>query len=99
MTFGVGGKKYDFKREGTKKGDISYNNPTYFYRGMPIKSKNGEMIFSSARDIGNYAAGYIAGHLQIKWEWARRQFDKLESIILQKDTRLKMHNIEVGMMA
>jgi len=79
MTFGVGGKKYDFKREGTKKGDISYNNPTYFYRGMPIKSKNGEMIFSSARDIGNYAAGYIAGHLQIKWEWARRQFDKLES--------------------
>lgn len=79
MTFGVGGKKYDFKREGTKKGDISYNNPIYFYRGMPIKSKNGEMIFSSARDIGNYAAGYIAGHLQIKWEWARRQFDKLES--------------------
>lgn len=42
MTFGVGGKKYDFKREGTKKGDISYNNPIYFYRGMPIKSKMGK---------------------------------------------------------
>jgi RHS repeat-associated protein len=78
MTNATGGEKYDFKRAGSTIGGEN-DNPTYYYRGMPIRTENGKKIYSSARDIGNYTAGYIAGHLQIRWDWARKQFDKLES--------------------
>ena len=71
------GGKYDFKRIGYDQ--ASMNIRTYYYRGMPIGMHDGRIIYSSARDIGNYTAGYIAGSLQIKWEWARKQFDRLES--------------------
>lgn len=78
MANATGYGKYDFKRAGVTKED-GKDNPTYYYRGMPIRTENGKTIYSSARDIGNYAAGYIAGHLQIRWDWTRRQFDKLQS--------------------
>ena len=32
----------------------------YYYRGMPI-TIGGKTTYGTARDIGNYAAGYIAG--------------------------------------
>lgn len=78
MANATGYGKYDFKRIGISKGDIN-DNATYYYRGMPIRAENGKTIYSSARDIGNYTAGYIAGHLQVRWDWARKQFDKLQS--------------------
>ncbi|MFR2070776.1 MAG: hypothetical protein ACLS4S_11685 [Bacteroides nordii] len=78
MANATGYEKYDFKRAGTSEGAPN-DNSIYYYRGMPIRTENGKTIYSSARDIGNYTAGYIAGHLQIRWDWTRRQFDKLQS--------------------
>ena len=69
------GRKYDFKvtngedipASGTKR------DP---YRGMPIgKENNGQAIYASARDIGNIAAGYVAGTNGIGWLAARAAFD------------------------
>ena len=33
----------------------------YMYRGMLFRDDYGHTLFASARDIGNYGAGYIAG--------------------------------------
>jgi RHS repeat-associated protein len=48
-----------------------------FYRGMPtgIIDENGNTVYSSARDIGNIAAGYIAAANHIGWDAARKAFD------------------------
>jgi hypothetical protein len=78
MANATGGEKYDFKRSGTTIGGAN-DNPTYFYRGMPMRTENGKTIYTSARDIGNFAAGYIAGVHGVPWGAARKQFDKLES--------------------
>ena len=81
MFNGTGGGKYDFKRQGAKKGDSNYDNPDYFYRGMSFgKTKAGKNIFASARDLGNYAAGYIAGKNGLSWFESRLGFDTLQSI-------------------
>lgn len=52
-------ERYDFKvtnGTNTKVADID------IYRGMPIfKDVNGTVIYSSARDVGNILAGFIAG--------------------------------------
>ncbi|SFC83059.1 RHS repeat-associated core domain-containing protein, partial [Xylanibacter ruminicola] len=64
--------EYDFKvTNGTLgKKDV---NP---YRGMPIgKTQGGMRIYSSARDIGNIAAGYVAAVNGLTWELARVGFD------------------------
>ena len=72
MENATGGELYDFKRtNGTEGGDKKLD----MYRGMPIAT----FIYASARDIGNYAAGYIAGAYQIPWKYARKEFDKLQS--------------------
>lgn len=51
--------KYDFKANGE------------MYRGMPIK----DGVYASARDIGNYVAGYYAAANGIPWQVARFAFD------------------------
>jgi hypothetical protein len=79
MKNGTGGEQYDFKRENSKPGDSKYNDVRYHYRGMPLNGK-----VASARDIGNYAAGYIAGENGFSWGASRLAFDALESI--QKKT-------------
>ena len=69
---------YDFKNSnGTiEKSDDKQN----MYRGMPIcVNQNGEIVYSSARDIGNMAAGYIAGSNGISWGATRIVFDGLQS--------------------
>ena len=53
------GHEYDFKVGGE------------MYRGMPI----GYGIYASARDIGNYVAGYYAAANGIPWRAARFAFD------------------------
>ena len=74
-----GGQKYDFKRtNGTNK--VLYTDNGSYYRGMPVQTqKDGTKVYTSARDVGNIAAGYIAGLYGVPWEMARKQFDALES--------------------
>ena len=64
-------RKYDFK---------STNGTTYLknlkpYRGMIIKGG----VIASARDIGNYIAGYVTGLNGYSWETTRFAFDLYES--------------------
>lgn len=72
-----GGQKYDFKA--TNGNGSSYEKDQH-YRGMPIETADGRSVIASARDIGNYAAGYVAGVNGISWNLARVGFDTLESI-------------------
>ncbi len=64
--------------------DKSDNNRD-IYRGMPLgSSSNGVLYISSARDIGNMAAGYEAGIHGLSWLATRILFDGLQSITDQK---------------
>ena len=71
------GRKYDFKvTNGTNKPIEGID----IYRGMPIgETSNGQTIFSSARDIGNIAAGYVAGANGMSWKASRIAFDAYQS--------------------
>lgn len=71
-------QKYDFKAtNGTD--NVIYGQQDY-YRGMPVgKTKDGQTIFTSAKDIGNIGAGYIAGVHHVPWAAARKEFDRLQS--------------------
>jgi len=73
------GQRYDFKvTNGTN--IWLYDKVDDYYRGMPLgKNNKGNMIYSSARDIGNIAAGYVAGVHAVPWKMVRKEFDKLES--------------------
>ena len=52
-------KKYDFKTLGMPNNFTSKKQKRqYCYRGMPFNNKK---IYASARDIGNWGAGYVAG--------------------------------------
>ncbi|MDQ3191693.1 MAG: hypothetical protein M3Q58_08875 [Bacteroidota bacterium] len=69
------GKKYDFKRNG----DPENNDREFHHRGSLFgKGKDGTPIYASARDAGNFAAGYIAGVKDLSWAGARTGFDGLE---------------------
>lgn len=71
------GKKYDFKRDG----DESNNDRNFHHRGSIYKvNADGTKVFASARDAGNYAAGYIAASKGLSWFGARSGFDGLEII-------------------
>ena len=37
------------------------------YRGMPFKDQDGRIYYATARDIGNYSAGYVAGTAGQGW--------------------------------
>lgn len=69
----------DFKATGGESFGVKYTNDIGFYRGMPVGiDKGGRVIISSARDIGNIVAGYIAGSHGIPWKAARIAFDGLQ---------------------
>ena len=75
---------YDFKSRGSEsrnKEDIDQ----FYYRGMTMQY-NGEYVYASARDIGNYGAGYIAGKNGLSWNLTRAGFDGLQSMISTKLT-------------
>ena len=80
MPNAVGGKKYDFKTRGMNNNLNIIEKEQYKYRGMPFKDAQGKIVFASARDIGNYGAGYIAGKFGMDWKTARIGFDGLQSI-------------------
>ncbi|MGM9865120.1 MAG: RHS repeat domain-containing protein [Muribaculaceae bacterium] len=71
-------RPYDFKNTNGTRDAIDGID---IYRGMPIgKTKNGQIIYTSARDIGNIAAGYVAAANGIPWPLARTAFDVYQSI-------------------
>lgn len=76
---GTGKKLYDFKySNGTA--DKSDDGKDV-YRGMPFgQTPNGTLIFTSARDMGNIAAGYIAGSNGFSWKASRLAFDGLQTL-------------------
>ena len=79
MANATGGQKYDFKTIGIKnRGNLNWTQ--YSYRGMPFTDENGNKFIASARDIGNYSAGYMAGISGQSWEASRAAFDALESV-------------------
>lgn len=70
------GKKYDFKDIGLDYSLTPSEKDIYRYRGMQIKNSDTNTIFASARDIGNFAAGYVSGRSGLlSWEMARFGFD------------------------
>jgi RHS repeat-associated protein len=83
MANAYGGQKYDFKRNGVVMGSPE-DNPNYYYRGMMFSSiaysgDKGQTTFASARDFGNFGAGYIAGKYGLSWGMARLGFNFLQS--------------------
>ncbi len=72
------GRTYDFKRTNGTNQEI-YSSETDFYRGMPIGSKDGKKVYTSARDIGNMSAGYVAGASGMPWGASRAAFDALQT--------------------
>jgi len=76
MLNGLNGKKYDFKALGMNEGLSTLEIDQYYYRGMTITNNNGNKVFASARDVGNFAAGYVAGRCgYLPWKIARVGFD------------------------
>ena len=68
---------YDFK---TSSGIKNYAGSQDMYRGMLIgKNISGNSVISSARDIGNIAAGFVAGANGIPWACTRLAFDTYQS--------------------
>jgi hypothetical protein len=84
MKNATGGKIYDFKTNGIK-GIPASERTQYEYRGMSVDAVKGLSNNSSiptiatARDIGNVAAGYVAGDNGLNWSQARPGFDGLQS--------------------
>jgi RHS repeat-associated protein len=64
---------YDFKAQG-----VNEHNDKNYQRGMPIKDANGNTVYASARDVGNYVAGYVAGWNGLPWGIARIGFDRYQ---------------------
>jgi RHS repeat-associated protein len=78
MKNATGGKPYDFKTTNGTNQKL-YNTEVEMYRGMPIGSFKGQAVYTSARDIGNMAAGYVAGANGMPWGASRAAFDVLQS--------------------
>ena len=69
-----GGEPLDFKTNGIENRDEGTTVSQYHYRGMSFQGK-----VASARDIGNYSAGYVAGKHGFGWTSSRFAFDALET--------------------
>ena len=68
-------RPYDFKVTNGS-GSVVSTDLKYVYRGMSIgKTAFGQEIYTSARDIGNIAAGIVAAKNGIPWVSARIAFD------------------------
>ena len=71
------GEPYDFKVTNGTEGEIDGID---IYRGMPIiTDETGVTTYTSARDIGNMMAGYVAGRKGLPWVIARLGFDGYQS--------------------
>ncbi len=69
------GKEYDFKRGG----DPNSKDRNFHHRGSIWETKtDGTKVFGTARDVGNFAAGYLAASKGIGYSFARGAFDLFE---------------------
>ena len=73
-----GWKKYDFKTNGLKRNENKVYAELYRNRGMKV-NVGGRNYIASARDIGNFAAGYVAAKHGMSWTEAKTGFDGLET--------------------
>jgi hypothetical protein len=88
MKNATGYGKYDFKTRGIDKNYDKEKQNQYKYRGVLFQgvdrfsqgADGGTTTFASARDIGNVAAGYVAGSNGLPWKAARLGFDGLQSV-------------------
>jgi len=69
-----GGEPLDFKHKGMNDRNEGTTVSQHHYRGMSFDGK-----VASARDIGNYSAGYVAGKHGFGWGTSRFAFDALET--------------------
>ena len=101
--------EYDFKvTNGTQSvtEDAKQKPKEYSMRGMPItKTNDGQVVYASARDVGNIAAGYVAGSNGISWGLTRLTCDAYQSletsrknkrIILEREGRTTRSAQKVG---
>lgn len=88
MINATGSGKYDFKTRGMDENSNDEMKNQYKYRGVLFQgvrgfsqgSDGGRTTFASARDIGNVAAGYVAGSKGLSWGMSRIGFDGLQSV-------------------
>jgi RHS repeat-associated protein len=87
ITNARGGQDYDFKTNGLSSKPDELSVTQYTYRGMSVENVTGVgnqdgsiPTYASARDIGNVAAGYIAGSNGISEPRTRLAFDLLETV-------------------
>ncbi|MFT4023100.1 MAG: hypothetical protein QM664_04850, partial [Flavihumibacter sp.] len=80
----TGGKTYDFKAEGAPGDKREWER--HIYRAMSVSDvlglatgDDGLPTIATARDVGNVAAGYVAGDNGLNWAQARFAFDLTES--------------------
>ncbi len=87
-------EKYDFKAtNGTR--EVLYEVIDEHYRGMPIGvGGDGVAIYTSAREIGNMAAGIVARKSGLSWNVARLGFDAYES---RNNLHFYPYKIPIGM--
>ncbi len=90
MANGKGGEQYDFKTNGPN-GEVNgiqeipmdqrtaYTYPGVLFSVDTVDKTDNISVIASARDIGNFAAGYIAGNNGLAWGVARLGFDGLQS--------------------
>lgn len=72
--------EWDFKVTNGTPG-VKYTDKTDISRGMPIAaSSDGQPVYASARDVGNIAAGYVAGNNGLSWELTRLGCDMYQSV-------------------
>ena len=55
---------------------------------------DGTQVYATARDAGNYSAGYIAGINDLSWGAARAGFNGLELLNLEILKECKAHQLK-----
>jgi hypothetical protein len=73
------GEPYDFKDRGINDRPEGTTKDQYRYRGMPFNAGGSKTTYGSARDFGNFGAGFMAGKNGMNWRDARLGFDGLQS--------------------
>jgi hypothetical protein len=85
MSNATGGENLDFKARGLKRRPESQSENQHRYRAMRVEGvdelglEGQGPVYATARDIGNVAAGVVAGRKGLTWNDTRLGFDALES--------------------